>query len=139
MKLLILTFLYTFLNFGSEPKTTLSVEITNVKKGSGKLWIGIYKPNEKFGGDKPGIYKLIEVKSAGNQNATFEVEPGRYALAVYHDLNNNNEMDKNLVGIPKEPYGFSKDFRPKFSAPSFSDCAFDVPAAGQKISVKITN
>jgi uncharacterized protein (DUF2141 family) len=137
------SFLFGFLTFfGSiflEPAASLKVEITNVKSGKGKLLIGIYKPGGKFTDGKPVASKIIEVDSKSNQTATFDLAPGRYALALYHDLNSNNVMDKNLVGIPKEPYGFSRDFRPKFSAPSFEDCAFELPATGKSISVKLTN
>ena len=136
-------FLFGFIMFlGSlfgEPGTALKVEITNLKSSKGKLLIGIYKPGKKFTDGEPVASKIIEVNSKGNQVTTFDLEPGRYALALYHDINGNGEMDKNFVGIPKEPYGFSKDFRPKFSAPSFEDCAFDLPAAGKSISVKLTD
>ena len=117
----------------------LSVEFTNVRKGKGKLLVAIYKPNDKFGDEKPGIAKIIEVNSTASHFVTFDLEPGKYALAVYHDLNGNEILDKNFVGIPKEPYGFSNNFRPRFSAPSFNDCAFELPANGQKLLVKLTN
>lgn len=35
--------------------------------------------------------------------------PGRYAIAVYHDVNGNGELDKMAFGVPTEPYGFSND------------------------------
>ncbi|TDE11947.1 DUF2141 domain-containing protein [Dyadobacter psychrotolerans] len=136
-------FLFSFLTFFgsvfSEPAVTLKVEIGNLKSSKGKLLIGIYKPGGKFTDGKPVESKIIEVNSKSNQLATFALEPGRYAIALYHDLNGNGVMDKNFVGIPKEPYGFSKDFRPKLSAPSFEDCAFDLPASGKSISVKLTD
>lgn len=119
---------------------TLHVEITNVKTAKGKLMIGVYKPEDKFGEGKPEISELIEVKSVGNKKTSFQLLPGKYAFAVFHDVNNNGELDKNFVGIPKEPYGFSKDFRPKFSAPRFEDCAFEVTGESeQRISVELTN
>lgn len=139
MKNLFAGLLCILVSWTSEPTATLKVEFTNLKSGKGKLWIAIIKPGEKFGVGTPGISKILEVKSKANQIATFQIEPGRYALAVYHDLNANDVMDKNFVGIPKEPYGFSKDFRPKFSAPSFEDCAFELTASGKDISVKLTN
>jgi uncharacterized protein (DUF2141 family) len=135
----ILLNLLLFMNQDLLP-VTLHVEITNVKAAQGKLMIGIYKPEDKFGEGKPEISELIEVKSAGIKKTSFQLEPGKYAFAVFHDVNNNGELDKNFVGIPKEPYGFSNDFRPKFSAPSFEDCAFEVSGESeQRISVKLTN
>ncbi|MCE7041150.1 DUF2141 domain-containing protein [Dyadobacter sp. CY312] len=136
-------FLNLLLLFGTASRAapvTLKVEITNVKKAQGKLMIAIYKPDEKFGEGVPAISGIEEVKSIGSKTVPFDLEPGKYALALFHDLNGNGELDKNFVGLPKEPYGFSKDFRPKFSAPSFEDCAFEVTGTGsQQISVKLTN
>ena len=47
---------------------------------------------------------------------------GEYAIAIYQDLNNNGVLDKNVFGYPSEPFGFSKNFKPRFSAPDFDDC-----------------
>ncbi|CAG5007275.1 hypothetical protein DYBT9275_04010 [Dyadobacter sp. CECT 9275] len=117
---------------------TLSVTITNIRHVKGKLWIAIFRPNEKFEG-RPGIYRILPVALHDQMQVKIELEPGKYALAVYHDLNGNNELDKNFIGIPKEPYGFSNNFRPRFSPPKFEDCAFDVAAAGNSITVKLTD
>ena len=139
MRSLILSTLYFLLSGFQEPSITLKVEVTNVKNGHGKLWFAVFKPDEKFGEGKPNIYKILEVKSTADQSATFQLAPGKYALAVYQDLNKNDVLDKNFIGIPKEPYGFSNNFRPKFSPPKFQDCEFEVPAEGKQISVKLTN
>ena len=50
---------------------------------------------------------------------------GELAFAVYHDENNSGEIDKNLIGIPKERYAFSNNIKPTFKAPSFEDCKFN--------------
>ena len=139
MRFLIIPFLLFLNSRFFEPSVTLKVEVTNVKNGSGKLWFAVFKPNEKFGEGKPSIYKIQDVKSANSQVVTFQLEPGRYAVAVYHDLNENGILDKNFIGIPKEPYGFSQNFRPRFSPPTFNDCAFSVSVEGGQISVKLTN
>jgi uncharacterized protein (DUF2141 family) len=138
MKLLILLLCMLF-SASTVPTATLTIEIANVRTGSGKLWFALFRPGEKFVDSKPNIHKIVEVKSVANQIAVFQLEPDRYAMAVYHDLNANDVLDKNFLGIPKEPYGFSRDFRPRFSPPSFEDCAFDLPANGAKIVVKLTN
>ena len=51
------------------------------------------------------------------------VPPGEYALLVYYDENDNQRMDKNFIGIPKEPLGFSNNYRPKGS-PSYRRAVF---------------
>jgi uncharacterized protein (DUF2141 family) len=54
---------------------------------------------------------------------------GRYAVFVVHDKNANGKMDKNFLGIPKEPVGMSRNpTQSKFGPPKFSDVSFDYPS-----------
>jgi len=55
-----------------------------------------------------------------------DLPPGRYALAVYCDLNANGKLDSNLLGMPTEPYGFSRDARSLFGPPDFEQASFDL-------------
>ncbi|MDY6857535.1 MAG: MipA/OmpV family protein [Thermodesulfobacteriota bacterium] len=52
-----------------------------------------------------------------------DVPHGEYALIVYYDENDNDLIDKNFIGIPKEPIGFSNRYEPK-GPPSYSRAAF---------------
>ena len=45
--------------------------------------------------------------------------PGTYAIETYQDVNANDKMDQTLIGLPEEPYGFSRDARPFLSRPGF--------------------
>jgi uncharacterized protein (DUF2141 family) len=51
---------------------------------------------------------------------------GEYAVAVYADINGNNKLDSNFLGIPKEPVGTSRDAKGRFGPPSFTDAAFKI-------------
>ncbi len=117
----------------------LNLEITNINSDSGKLWFAVYRENDDFRAEKPNIYKIVPVTSKNNMTVSFELPSGKYAVAVYHDLNNNDKLDKNLIGIPKEPYGFSNNFRPKFAPPKFSDCDFELSPKGKNLIIKMTN
>lgn len=135
-----LLFLLTLLGTAFPPaneKTTLAIDIQNVKRSSGTVSVGLYRPCDGF----PIECKPIEAQSkpalAGSTRFTFSVAPGTYAVALYHDVNGNGKMDKGLLGIPKEPYGFSNNFRPKFSAPKFTDCQFEVGAAVKTIAIRV--
>lgn len=54
--------------------------------------------------------------------------PGRYAVSAYHDENGNAKLDANVVGMPTEPYGFSRDAQGRMGPPAFDDAAVDVQA-----------
>ncbi len=61
--------------------------------------------------------------------ASFDNLPvGTYAIAIFHDSNNNKKLDKNWVGIPKEGYGFSNNVFGTFGPPSFQEASFKVKA-----------
>ena len=57
---------------------------------------------------------------------TIELPDGEYAIAAFLDLNKNEKMDKNFIGIPKEQYGFSNNAMGRMSAPSFEQAKFKV-------------
>ena len=122
MKLLFLTFILLF----SGVKThKLSIHISGISKIKGSLFIAIFRATDDFpvfGKQFKGIIKEVEGKS---QNYTFDNLPeGEYALAIYQDENKNKILDKNILGIPTEIYGFSNNARRNFSAPSFQEAKF---------------
>ena len=120
----------------SAAKVTLTVEVQNVRVQKGAVYFALFKPTDDFPSGKPAEGK--KVNATGSQvQTTFSVEPGSYAIAVFHDENANGQMDKRMFGIPKEPYGFSNNFRPKMSAPKFKDCEFTVGSSAKAISIKL--
>lgn len=120
----------------SPQKTNLKVEVQNVRVLKGTVYITLYRPGKDFPGGNSVDDKQINAGSKSVQ-ALFSVEPGEYAIAVYHDENGNGKMDKRVFGIPKEPYGFSNNVRPVMSAPRFSDCKFSVGDGGKVVRIKL--
>jgi uncharacterized protein (DUF2141 family) len=50
---------------------------------------------------------------------------GTYAFKYFHDENKNNKLDTNVVGIPKEGYGFSNDAIGRFGPPAHEKMIFE--------------
>ncbi len=117
-------------------KINLKIDVQNVKKQTGTVHVALYRADNNFPAGSPLEGKKVPA-GAKSVQTTFSVEPGEYAVAVYHDENNNGQMDKRMFGIPKEPYGFSNNFRPVMSAPKFSDCKFSVGNGEKAITVKL--
>jgi len=68
----------------------------------------------------------FEVSLDGRAIYRFEgVQPGEYALVAYLDENQNGRIDRNFIGIPSEPLGFSNNYRPK-GPPSYARAAFSM-------------
>ena len=76
-------------------------------------------------GQRPGIVGgLIKAVEAGRTEGVIELREGTYAIGFYIDKNQNEKIDTNFLGIPKEQFGFSNDVMGKFGPPSFEAASF---------------
>lgn len=120
------------------PKASLSVTVTNVPKVEGVMRFALFARAEGFREESAAIDKgLVTVKSLSATHVFQQVPPGRYAVAVYHDANNNGKLDTNFLGIPTESYGFSNNVMGTFGPPSFLDASFLVESSNKAISIKL--
>ena len=107
---------------------TLTVEISGINEIKGLISIGVYSDEKGFP-DKGKEFKGIDVEVNSQIIVyTFKDIPfGTYATAVFHDVNSNNKLDSNFLGIPKEGYAFSNNLFGAFgSPPGFKDASFQV-------------
>ncbi|MEO0981600.1 MAG: DUF2141 domain-containing protein [Pseudomonadota bacterium] len=64
-------------------------------------------------------------------------EDGPFGVAIYHDQNGNRTMDRNFIGIPREPFGLSNNPRLRLARPKFEDSRFDLPDDGVDLEVEL--
>jgi uncharacterized protein (DUF2141 family) len=105
-------------------KYDLRVSVKGINSNKGLIEFAVYKNPEVF--TQAGkTHRLARVNAQkGEVSFVFsDLEPGKYAIVVYHDENQNKICDKNFFGIPTEAYAFSNNVRPKLTVPSFDDCA----------------
>jgi hypothetical protein len=103
------------------------VTVTNIQNAKGKISFGLFRKQDSFpikGKQFKGVF--IETMKSKTKYTFKDLEKNSYAVAVYHDENNNGILDKNLVGAPTEAYGFSRNAREMFSAPSFEEAKIDL-------------
>ena len=104
----------------------VTVRVEGVERADGRVMVALFDKEEEF---PRGTRRFGEMADAvrGAVTVVFrDVPPGRYAASLYHDLNRNERLDANLLGIPSEPYGFSRNARGKLAPPKFDDAAFTV-------------
>ncbi|GAA3783764.1 DUF2141 domain-containing protein [Corallibacter vietnamensis] len=103
---------------------TITVKINNTLNNNGHMLIGLHT-TDTFMKTKGIQNSKAEIKD-GKVEVTFkDVVPGEYAVMVLHDENDNNRMDFESNGMPKESYGISNNPM-LFGPPTFSDAAFKV-------------
>jgi uncharacterized protein (DUF2141 family) len=103
---------------------TVEVHVTGVAAGKGKVSVAVcdqahFLKQCAYSGSVPAQGAAVTVSVPG-------VPAGTWAVLAFQDENENGELDRNLIGIPKENYGFSRDARGKFGPPSFEDAAIPV-------------
>tara|TARA_Y100000589_G_scaffold321190_1_gene352183 strand:- start:222 stop:623 length:402 start_codon:yes stop_codon:yes gene_type:complete len=119
--------LLLYLAFFCGASSDLTVNISGIESIKGSVYIAVFTDRDSFpvfGKQWRGESISVTEKS---MSYTFKnILHGTYAIAVFHDENDNGVMDKNALGIPLEPYGFSQNARARFSAPPFKDAQFEL-------------
>ncbi|MCR6718867.1 MAG: DUF2141 domain-containing protein [Chitinophagaceae bacterium] len=132
----VIVFLLVMLTAGSarsQHQYTLTILGLDEKKGT--LLIGWYDSAENFRkADRAVISRKVDVNGQQSANIIFEnINPGTYAIAVFFDRNGDGKLDTNVLGIPKEKYGFSNNVYPAMRAARFSEAAFEVTGDGSQV------
>lgn len=121
-------------------KGTLTVEV-KTRSNKGVIRCALWPDGKGFPGEVKTRDDVVRVvaPSIEKHKATctfLDVPASRYAVTVLQDLNDNDELDKNRLGIPKEPLGFSSGARIRFAPPKFDDAAFAF--AGKDTTIQIS-
>ena len=66
-----------------------------------------------------------------------DLPPGVYAVQAYHDQNDNHDVDRDFLGIPREPVGFSNDAPVRLGPPSFKAAAFGYAGGEEAITLRL--
>jgi uncharacterized protein (DUF2141 family) len=104
---------------------TLTIQIINIKNNQGRIGVAVYNSEKDF------LKKYYQVKTTkaekGEVIIVFNNLPtSYYGVSVMHDANENDKLDSNFLGIPKEGFGFSNNAMGTFGPPSFEKAKVEV-------------
>jgi len=112
----------------------LSVNVKDISRMQGHLMVALYKGKEAYDSGKASKAQRIKVNKENHLVTFKDIPDGEYAVKLYHDDNDNNKMDSNMFGIPKEGYGFSNNGG-RFGAPDYSEAKITV---SKNMNIEIT-
>jgi uncharacterized protein (DUF2141 family) len=117
--------------------TSQMVKISNLNNVKGDLYMGWYKDDATFRVNSKAVHReKIQISNQSEVSVTFSNIPkGKYAIAVFLDENGNYKLDNNLLGIPKEKYGFSNNILLALRPATFAESAFDIQQGGMGITI----
>ena len=108
-------------------KATLVIHVQGVSPKGGILRLGLYDEASYPDDDSKPVASADVPAQAGQTTVTLSgIPPGTYAIQAFQDFNANGKMDSSWIGLPQEPYGFSRDARPVLSKPGFDKTRFKV-------------
>lgn len=104
----------------------VDVLIENITEHRGTLYWSVFDSEEDYKADNNAVISAKSRVTGNTVRVTVHDLPnGHYAIKLFHDANGNGEMDTNMLGIPKEGYGFSNNGG-KFGPASFEDAKVQV-------------
>lgn len=112
--------------------------ITGIRSAKGNIIVQLFKDNQSYEDQEPYKKIMVDKKemAKGSLNVQLSLEPGIYGFTLVDDENNNGKIDKNMIGIPKEGFGFSNFFMEKMKKPTFDDFKIDLRTQS-KIVMKV--
>ena len=125
----------------AEASSSVVVTVGKAKNAKGHVACGLFAKAEGFPKNmtEGAALELKWVSIAGDTaRCEFQgIAPGTYAVAVFHDENDNKKLDTNFLGIPSEAYGSTNNVKHATSAPTFAEAKFEA-RAGTRSSFNVT-
>jgi uncharacterized protein (DUF2141 family) len=115
----------TVLNAQQATGSDVIINVSNLNNNNGKVFVALYNSESSFlNKETKRDYSLI--KNNGCTVIFKDVPNGIYAVSMFHDENDNNKMDTNFLGIPKEDYGCSNNAKGFMGPPKWEDAKFQI-------------
>lgn len=106
--------------------SSLDLTITNIRNSNGSVKWAVFKNESQYKTNSEYVDAgSVESKTGSVIINLKDIPDGNYSISVYHDENNNSQIDFNLLGLPVEGFGFSNNPIIYFGAPEYRECVFE--------------
>jgi uncharacterized protein (DUF2141 family) len=119
--------------------SNLTVEIDGLKNRNGQVCLSVFSSSRGFPNqDKAAVQSRCMTIQETPLRVTFRnLQPGNYAVAVLHDANADNKANRNILGIPTEGFGFSRNPAIQARAPKFGESVFLVAGTNTDVQIQL--
>lgn len=120
-------------------KKKLTVKIDGLKNQQGQICFSLFKNSRGFPDNASSAVQAQCVTLAQAPLVlTFQnLEIGSYAIAIFHDANGDGTLNRNLLGVPTEGFGFSQNPEILTGPPRFGDSAVLVTGINTTVQVEL--
>jgi uncharacterized protein (DUF2141 family) len=120
---------------------TLRIHVDGLRNSTGVVGSVIFKSADGWPEDPKRAFRRGPTPIVpGDRRATVVWEhlpPGDYGVAAIHDENRNAKLDRNLIGIPKEGFGFANNPHVGLSAPPFQSAVVHVSCPATETTIHL--
>lgn len=140
VKTILISALLSLIPLSSLASNPVEITISGIEEKDGNILIAVFDEEEVWL-DIPKAILLISRPASEAQNGklvyqTNKALPDQVSITTYHDLNEDNKLNKNLVGQPTEPYGFTNNIRHSTRSASFEEANITIPK-DSKVTIEI--
>jgi uncharacterized protein (DUF2141 family) len=109
-----------------DARSDVRVLVSTLRNSSGHVICSLFDSEDAYSKLTPA-QKVSATPVVPETTCVFHnVRPGTYMVSAIHDENDNDKLDKNFFGMPKEGYGVSNNHTYAMHGPSFSESTFTV-------------
>jgi uncharacterized protein (DUF2141 family) len=120
---------------------TLRIHVDGFRNTHGNLGTIIFRSPDGWPEDKDKSFRHGPApidRAASTAVAVWSDLPaGDYGVAAIHDENSNAKLDRNLIGVPKEGFGFANNPHVGLVPPSFEKAKVHVSCPATDITVHL--
>lgn len=125
-----------------EGKGRIAVVINGLESAEGQVLIALFLSDTGWPDDESAAHEAqvlpIELENLAAETLFENVPAGPFAISVFHDKDSDRELDTGFLGIPSEPYGFSRDARDTFGPPEFEEARLELaPGETARLVIKV--
>lgn len=114
----------------------ITVNFTDLRNSEGQLMISVHLNSDGF--PKTNWYRKLYYKNITSPTYAVilkDIPYGTVAISILHDEDLSGDMTFNFIHIPKEGFGFYKNYEVSLSAPDFEEVYFELNQPQMKIVI----
>ena len=119
--------------------SSMLVRVAGVRSDKGLLVAVLYgdKPEEFLRKGGRVARERVPARTGSVAICLGAPRPGTYAVAVYHDENDNGKFDRSWTGLPSEGFGVSNNPQPVLRAPTLAESAIQVGSGHKVVNIDL--
>ncbi len=137
MKKILLGITMLMLNAIAWAQVPVRLKIENVEKNGGKIYVSIFNSESSY---KARVSYISFSLNVDNEKVIRDLTlpAGQYVFSIYQDTNGNEKLDTNLIGIPKEKFGFT-NYDGKSAPGSFNRHKIEIDEGKIELNIRLYN